>query len=192
MENKAERRPIPGWEGLYSADSDGNIWSEARTVNFKDGRKQFYAERALKLSKHSEGYRQVRLKNKHRQVTYTAHRLVAAAFGLIAFNDRNDQVDHINRNRSDNTLDNLRRCSPSQNTAYGGKQVRKDNQSGFRGVHWCNSSKKWKSEIHVKKRKIYVGSFDCAIEAAHAYDSAAREHFSEFAFQNFPNEKEVA
>ena len=77
----------------------------------------------------------------------------------------------IDRNDNDKgySKDNCRwatRDIQSRNT----RVLRSRNKSGYRGVHWYKVSKKWISQIRVDSKKIYIGSFDTAIDGAVAYD----------------------
>lgn len=98
------------------------------------------------------------------------------------------QVDHRNGNKLDNRKSNLRVCTGSQNLANQGLTAR--NKTGFKGVCWHKPSKKWMSCIQVKRKTIYLGLFLTKVDAARAYDEAAREYFGEFAWLNFPREGE--
>jgi hypothetical protein len=92
-------------------------------------------------------------------------------------------VDHINHDRLDNRRENLRFATASQNTAnrdLGGR-----GKSGYRGVHWSKQRRKWRADIHVAGRQIYLGLFEDAEAAARAYDWAAVDHYGEFAQTNF-------
>jgi len=88
------------------------------------------------------------------------------------------QVDHINGDRLDNRRSNLRVCSRAENRRNTSKTAR--NSSGFVGV--LRRRNAW---IAVIARK-HVGTFACPIEAARAYDAAARLRYGEFARLNFP------
>lgn len=62
----------------------------------------------------------------------------------------------------------------------------KNKSSAFKGVAACaNSGNPWRVTICVNKKMIHVGVFSSEIEAARAYDAAARKHFGEFAHLNF-------
>lgn len=59
-----------------------------------------------------------------------------------------------------------------------------------KGVSYIKSRKKFKSEIRYKSKGMHLGMFNSEIEAAKAYDEAAKKYFKEFAYLNFKdNEK---
>lgn len=94
-------------------------------------------------------------------------------------------IDHIDTNIHNNQSANLRYATKSQNTHN--SKLRKDNQSGFKGVHWHRSCKyrPWVAQL-IKDGKKYYSHHETAEEAAHAYDKMAIEMFGEFARVNFP------
>jgi hypothetical protein len=93
--------------------------------------------------------------------------------------------DHINRNSLDNRKANLRPATFSQNLCNRSKTKTKT-RSKYKGLEWDRAREKWKVRIQFNNRKIYIGSFACEIEAARAYDSAAKKYHREFAVLNFP------
>ena len=90
-------------------------------------------------------------------------------------------VDHINHNKSDNRKNNLRLATRSQNIQNRG--IIPNNTSGVTGVHWHNHTKKWKAEIEVNKRKIYIGVFKEKEDAIKARKEAEVKYFGEYAFK---------
>jgi len=118
-------------------------------------------------SPNSEGYVQIKISGK----LHKAHRLA----WLITYREwPSGQIDHINHNRSDNRLDNLRVVTNQQNT-YNQKR-RKTNASGFTGVGWHKRICKWQSQIQTDGKKICLGYFE-KIEDAVAARKAAEEKF---------------
>lgn len=87
-------------------------------------------------------------------------------------------VDHRNRDTLDNRRGNLRVCTYAQNNSN--TRIRITSKSGFKGVSWNTSDKRWKASVG----QAFVGNFMTAIEAALAYDAAAIEAFGEFACTN--------
>jgi hypothetical protein len=102
---------------------------------------------------------------------YKAHRLIWA---MIHGEFPDGQIDHINGNRSDNRLCNLRVVTQQQNAHN--KQKNKRNKSGFTGVCWNKKSSKWQACISVNAVTIYLGVFHTAEQAHAAYLSAKSIH----------------
>lgn len=103
-----------------------------------------------------------------------------------------ETVDHINRNGLDNRRSNLRVADLKGNRANARKQPTiggKPTHSKFKGVSRFKKNGRWVAAIKVNKKSMHLGCFDSEIDAAHAYDKAAREHFREFAKTNFPIEE---
>lgn len=92
-------------------------------------------------------------------------------------------IDHINLNGLDNRRCNLRHATHSQNLANLG--IDKNNTSGFKGVHFCKQTGKWRAVVHFDNKAKRLGRFENKEDAARAYDAAALEIFGEFARTNF-------
>lgn len=98
------------------------------------------------------------------------------------------QVDHINGNKLDNRKENLRVCTSRENTIN--SKIRSDSTTGFKGV----TKKKWGTKGQFKYcaritveggKRVHLGYFNKAEDAAKAYDKAAKELHGEFARLNF-------
>lgn len=92
------------------------------------------------------------------------------------------EVDHINCDKLDNRICNLRVCTHSQNVRN--VKAYKNNRSGYKGVHFHYG--KFVAGIRLNKKRIHLGRFTSVTEAALAYDRAAKELHGEFARLNFP------
>jgi len=99
------------------------------------------------------------------------------------------QTDHRNMEGLDNRRCNLRLCTSSQNKMN--KRKRAGCSSRYKGVCWFPRDHKWKGYIEVNGRTRNLGYFDDELDAARAYDVAARQHFREFARLNLAEEKRV-
>lgn len=102
--------------------------------------------------------------------------------------DKGRVVDHINHNTLDNRRENLRVCSPRQNAA---SAVRR-NGARFRGVqvlYGRHGSVTISARLTSNGIIQHLGLFPTDVQAALAYDKAAKKHFGEFACLNFPDGK---
>lgn len=94
------------------------------------------------------------------------------------------QVDHRNNIETlNNTRENLRICTPSQNRCNTG--LTEKNKSGFKGVHWEEATQKYRAAISFNNVDFKLGRFADPVQAAQAYDAKARELHGEFARTNF-------
>lgn len=75
-------------------------------------------------------------------------------------------TDHINGNGLDNTKNNLRSVTNSQNLLN--SRIRADNSSGFRGISWHKSRKKWRVYISDNGKHRHIGLFNTLEEAIEA------------------------
>lgn len=101
-------RPISGYEGVYEVSSFGRVKSLPKICGFRKSK-----EIILKPFTSKDGYLLVGLQKNGVHKHYQVHRLVAMSF--IPNIEGKPQVDHINRVRNDNRLENLRWVSPSEN-----------------------------------------------------------------------------
>ena len=126
------------------------------------------------------GYRVIQID----QVPHYAHRL---AWLHVYGEHPIEEIDHVNRDRTDNRIANLRQCSRWENA----RNISTCSASGFRGVYRSSTrSLRWRAKIAVNGGSIHLGFYDTAEEAAAAYDSAARLHHQEFASPNANRAKE--
>lgn len=91
-------------------------------------------------------------------------------------------VDHKNRNKSDNSWDNLRECTASESAHNTG--LKPNNKSGFKGVRWNKQCGKWQAVVKLDYKQHHVGLFATPKEAALAYDAKAIELHGCFAQTN--------
>lgn len=95
-------------------------------------------------------------------------------------------TDHIDGNRLNNTRSNLRVCTYAENNKNA--KTRKDNKSGYRGVHWEKGCRKWRAVINNNGKRITIGMFDDVVAAAIAYNEYAKKLHKEFARLNVVKE----
>ena len=102
-------------------------------------------------------------------------------------------VDHIDRNRLDNRRSNLRLATKGENGRN--RAVNRNKKSSvFKGVFLAGDrvhrNRPWRAWISYENRKHLLGYFSTEVEAARAYDGAARRLHGAFARVNFPREGE--
>jgi hypothetical protein len=159
------------YENYYQVSNMGRVRSLDRTVIYKDGRKRFYKGKMLS-PRMRDGYKYVTLTMRDRKKTFKFSQLVAMAFLGHKPNGNTLVVDHINGNRSDDRVDNLRVVTNRANTTT---CFRSDNgtfSSEYVGVHWDIKSLKWRSSIHYDGINIHLGLFDNEADASNAYQKA--------------------
>ena len=91
-------------------------------------------------------------------------------------------VDHKNMNKSDNQKLNLRMADAKTNSWNSG--MKKKNTSGFKGVDFSKTKKKWQARIRVGGERLHLGFYEKPDDAFFEYCCAAIKHHGEFANLN--------
>jgi len=105
-----------------------------------------------------------------------AHRIaLAITTGAWPFGE----IDHINGDKSDNRLSNLREVTHQQNCMNRAKA--RNNKSGFVGVSWHSAAKKWQCHLSIGGKGVYLGLFESPEDAHNAYKEAAKKAYGVFA-----------
>ena len=139
--------------------------------------------KVLRGISHTEGYLHVKLTGTQGRRNEFIHRLVAHEF--IDNPDSKRCVDHINHDKTDNTVNNLRWATHSENSKNMSK--RNHTSSKYLGVCcWDPRRRKWCASIKTKKPARHVGYFDIEADAAKAYDEQAILEHGGYANLNFP------
>lgn len=89
----------------------------------------------------------------------------------------NNFIDHINRNPSDNRIQNLRICPDNhrQNAQNTGQYSH--NKSGCKGVGWSDNRNKWRASIGVKGKSVHIGYYKNKKDAIQARKKAEKKYF---------------
>lgn len=105
---------------------------------------------------------------------YLVHRVVYGMFhGYVP-----QIVDHIDLNRSNNRIENLREINSQGSNCNVGISVR--NTSGIKGVSWNSANNLWKAQICKHGKTTYLGMYKNIEDAAAAYAAASKEIHGEF------------
>lgn len=107
-------------------------------------------------------------------VQHLAHRL---AFLYVHGELPAHHIDHIDRDRSNNRISNLRPATVSQNILN--SKTSKKNTSGHKGVYWSKVRSKWVAQICVDRRAINLGGFDIIDSAVAARKAAEVKYMGE-------------
>ena len=119
----------------------------------------------------NRGYVHVKIFNK----LYKVHRLIF----LLHHGYMPKCIDHIDRDPSNNKIENLREATSAQNQQN--TKVRTDNTSGVKGVFWRKSEKKWSAQCIANGKRNSLGSFSNIEDAAAAVRQFREQHHGEFA-----------
>jgi hypothetical protein len=122
-------------------------------------------------SKRGDGYISVSCKGR----LYYAHKLAwLYCYGEYPLSD----VDHINGNRADNRISNLRLATRSQNVLN--SDMKSNNKSGYKGVSWDKAKRRWRVCCSVSGKNVHVGYFRDLVKASQAYNEFAKKNHGEF------------
>lgn len=117
-----------------------------------------------------DGYRRVYIGS-----LYLAHRI---AWAITYGEEPNGFIDHINRDRSDNRISNLRLATHRQNMCN--RKAATHSKSGERGVHQRKENGKWRAYYAVNGKRKNVGTFDTFEQARDAVRTARKEAHGPF------------
>jgi HNH endonuclease/AP2 domain len=106
---------------------------------------------------------------------YRVHHLV----WIYHYGEKAPELDHINRDRDDNRIENLRLCTHAQNLGNMRARVHK-----YKGVTFDKVNNKWRAQITIDYAHVCLGRYLTIEEAALAYNKAAKDYFGEFALLN--------
>lgn len=116
------------------------------------------------------GYLRIRLHNR----SYQAHRL---AWFYMYGSWPTDQIDHINRIRTDNRIANLREVTNKQN--HQNRSKSSNNTSGHPGVSWHKRDYRWQARIKHNYKYIHLGLFENIEDAVAARKAAEKLYWAD-------------
>lgn len=150
---------------LFWKRRPSDMFPSIRAANSWNGR---YAGKETASFVNPWGYRDISIM----RVKHASHRV---AWAIYHGEWPDGEIDHINRDPSDNRIDNLRVVSSLENSRNKGNY--KNNKSGHRGVTWHKGTGKWMGQIKVDKKNIHLGLFERPEDAGRAYRDAAKRYF---------------
>lgn len=108
---------------------------------------------------------------KNRKVVFMHREVSKARAGQL--------IDHVNGNRLDNRRLNLRTCTSTENTRHR-TRLAANNNSGFNGVYWSSSNKRWTAQITIGRKTYYLGVFKNKADAIAVRRRASSSNFGKF------------
>jgi hypothetical protein len=147
----------------YSVSNMGNVRNDK-------------TNRILKPGIDGNGYYYVILYKNGKTKLHKVHRLIANAF--IANPNGTPCVDHVDNNRINNNISNLRWCSHTENNRN--RSISCNNSSGIKGVSFHKKSQKWRACIMLDGILIHIGYYTTLEEATQARVNRARQAFGQY------------
>jgi hypothetical protein len=122
------------------------------------------------------GYMRCKIKGK----PLLLHRVIYAMFNGDRLPDHD--VDHIDRDKTNNRIENLRPATRGQNVVN--SRVRSDNPYGYKGVTYHKATGKYAAQTMKDQVRVHIGLFETPEQAAEAYNQKIEELFGSYAVKN--------
>lgn len=145
----------------YDSETGVFVWVNPTTTRVKTG--------SVAGCLGDDGYMKIQVFGKR----YKSHRL-AWLYQHGEF--PNCEIDHINGNRVDNRISNLRLATSKQNKEN--VKLKSTNTSGYRGIHWDKERQKWMAYVTSNRKFHNIGRFDDVNDAIKAVTEARNQFFT--------------
>ena len=164
---------IKGYEE-YEIYSDGRVYSNK-------------SNKFLTWNKTVDGYIRVGVFKNNKQKSLYIHKLVAEYF--IPNKNNYKHVDHIDRDKSNNTIDNLRWCSTAENNCN--RTIQKTKSSGnYNGVNKTKFNT-WSADVRYNGKRVFYKTFNTEFEAYIARKEYIKNNLKELFNYYYPKKKVV-
>lgn len=175
-----EWRDIPGFEGYYQASNKGHIRSVDRYAVTKRGHHCFYPSKIRHPATDKDGYKRVWLRTNGKPTNIGVHQLVAMSF-LDFKRGGNQTINHLNGDKSDNSINNLEIVSIQANIQHAIKN-KLWNCRGERNVN----AKFSQNEVDKIRQYYYSTKISCK-KLAQTYNVGRSTIFRIVKFQSYKN-----
>ena len=167
-------KDVPNYYGMYQCSNLGRVKGLDRVISNRKGN---YIKKGKILKNCLDGskYEFISLNNNGVSRKIKVHQVIAITFLNHKINKHLCVIDHINGDRSNNKLNNLRIVSQRYNTSSCFRKDKINFTSKHAGVSWHIKSKKWMSKIYINKKQLYLGVFNTELEASKAYQDKLKE-----------------
>ena len=149
----------------YNKETGELIWKVSTNSNVKIG------DIAGSIDHRDRGYTDISIDGKR----YKSHRLI----WIWHFGNFDGMLDHIDTNRRNNKIENLRIATASQNNYN--TNISKSNKSGIKGVYWEKFSQKWRVKIEANGKVYYFGRYSDLAKATQVMIESRKVLHGEFA-----------
>ena len=139
--------------------------------------KNIKTNKILKQSANKEGYIRLKIYKNGKQYNKNVHQLVANAF--LENVDNKLCIDHIDNNKENNNVSNLRFATHQENGRN--TKMYKNNTSGVKGITFSKASNKWIAQIKIDGLRVHLGCFENIEDAKAARVNKVKQVFGEFA-----------
>lgn len=151
-------------------------YAKVDPANYKRLKRYEWTTRKASNCFHAQRY-VAKGKRKRGTIVYMHQEILEVPKGMV--------TDHINRDGMDNRSANLRAATTAQNSRNR-KKFSRPCSSKYKGISLRKKTRTWQAMITFENKKIHLGYFKNEIDAAKAYDEAAKKYHGEFACLNFP------
>jgi len=170
-------KPVDGYETEYSISTYGRVKALERITRNGKNSIMTNKEKIMRYSIQNTGYYTIILTINGNKKNILIHRLMCINF--IPNPDNKKCVDHIDGNKLNNKLENLRWATPSENLMN--KKKKGNTTSIYKGVYCDKRTNKWISRVNINGTSMWYGTHNTENEAGIAYNNKAIELFGTFA-----------
>ena len=164
-------KDVPSYEKSYKVSEFGDVISKSRWTVQSNGRESFLSEKKLKPFSGDKLRPAVRLTKDGKEKDYKIYQLVAMAFlGHVPCGYK-VIVDHIDNNPLNNHYSNLQLTTQRKNAS----KDRVGYTSKYVGVSWDKYRLKWRANIYIGNKNVFLGRFTDEKEASEAYIKKLKE-----------------
>lgn len=157
-------KDIPGYEGLYRLNINGQIESCNKMMY-----KTLSPKKLVKLSKNKSGYIFVNLSKRNIKQMFQIQKLMALTFAGGVPHGK--VVDHIDADKTNNNINNLQFITQRENAV---KELLLKN--GYVDIYQRKDNNKWRARLQLSHKRLSIGNYDTINEALLEYDKACIEH----------------
>lgn len=170
-EKKEIWKDVPGYEGYYQGSNLGRVRSVDRNIVYSNGISHFYKGSIINGS-HNRGYKYVSFSRNNIKISFRFSQVIAMTFLNHEVNGHKSVVDHINGDKSDDRVENLRIVTQRENASTCYRSYEDSLSSMHIGVSWDTRDAKWRATISYKGVRIHLGYFVDELKASNAYQKA--------------------